>query len=179
MVVTELAYFRKITAMEVEVGTCVPTFNGQVLINDRIAQREIVPNLGEYVYCMTVDEDHTLAANGIFTGQCDGDEDCPHGSCYAGFCGQALCYEEEDCPFATTCIGLIPIMWATGAGSDVMKRIAAPMIGGIATSFILELVVYPGEPHGLTTYDNRLAKMQWDLAWFDRYLMGNENGDGQ
>ena len=43
----------------------------------------------------------------------------------------------------------------------------------------VELVVYPGEPHGLTTYDNRLAKMQWDLAWFDRYLMGNENGDGQ
>jgi len=40
-------------------------------------------------------------------------------------------------------MGLIPIMWATGAGSDVMKRIAAPMIGGIFTSFILELMVYP------------------------------------
>ena len=40
-------------------------------------------------------------------------------------------------------LGLIPIMWATGAGADVMKRIAAPMIGGIFTSFILELVVYP------------------------------------
>jgi Cu(I)/Ag(I) efflux system membrane protein CusA/SilA len=38
---------------------------------------------------------------------------------------------------------LIPIMWSTGAGADVMKRIAAPMIGGIFTSFILELVVYP------------------------------------
>ena len=36
-----------------------------------------------------------------------------------------------------------PIMWSTGAGSDVMKRIAAPMIGGIFTSFLLELVVYP------------------------------------
>jgi Cu(I)/Ag(I) efflux system membrane protein CusA/SilA len=46
--------------------------------------------------------------------------------------------------FATTCIGLFPIMWATGAGSDVMKRIAAPMVGGIFTSFILELLVYPG-----------------------------------
>jgi Cu(I)/Ag(I) efflux system membrane protein CusA/SilA len=44
---------------------------------------------------------------------------------------------------ATTFIGLVPIMWATGTGSDVMKRIAAPMIGGIFTSFILELVVYP------------------------------------
>jgi len=45
--------------------------------------------------------------------------------------------------FATTCFGLFPIMWATGAGSDVMKRIAAPMVGGIFTSFILELLVYP------------------------------------
>lgn len=45
--------------------------------------------------------------------------------------------------FATMCIGLFPIMWATGAGSDVMKRIAAPMIGGIFTSFLLELLVYP------------------------------------
>jgi Cu(I)/Ag(I) efflux system membrane protein CusA/SilA len=43
----------------------------------------------------------------------------------------------------TTFIGLIPIMWSLGAGSDVMKRIAAPMIGGIFTSFLLELLVYP------------------------------------
>jgi Cu(I)/Ag(I) efflux system membrane protein CusA/SilA len=40
-------------------------------------------------------------------------------------------------------MGLVPIMWSTGAGADVMKRIAAPMIGGIFTSFIMELVVYP------------------------------------
>lgn len=45
--------------------------------------------------------------------------------------------------FATVCVGLFPIMWATGAGSDVMKRIAAPMVGGIFTSFVLELLVYP------------------------------------
>jgi len=44
---------------------------------------------------------------------------------------------------ATMFIGLVPIMWSTGTGADVMKRIAAPMIGGIFTSFILELVVYP------------------------------------
>ena len=43
------------------------------------------------------------------------------------------------CMFA----GLVPIMWSVGAGADVMRRIAAPMIGGIFTSFILELVVYP------------------------------------
>jgi len=45
--------------------------------------------------------------------------------------------------FATLCIGLLPIMWSTGTGADVMKRIAAPMVGGIFTSFLLELLVYP------------------------------------
>jgi Cu(I)/Ag(I) efflux system membrane protein CusA/SilA len=45
--------------------------------------------------------------------------------------------------FATAFVGLVPIMWATGTGSDVMKRIAAPMVGGLLTSFVLELVVYP------------------------------------
>jgi Cu(I)/Ag(I) efflux system membrane protein CusA/SilA len=44
---------------------------------------------------------------------------------------------------ATMFVGLVPIMWATGTGSDVWKRIAAPMAGGIVTSFVLELVVYP------------------------------------
>jgi Cu(I)/Ag(I) efflux system membrane protein CusA/SilA len=40
-------------------------------------------------------------------------------------------------------MGLLPIMWSTGAGADVMKRIAAPMVGGLITSFLLELLVYP------------------------------------
>jgi Cu(I)/Ag(I) efflux system membrane protein CusA/SilA len=40
-------------------------------------------------------------------------------------------------------MGLIPIMWSVGSGADTMKRIAAPMIGGIFTSFIMELCVYP------------------------------------
>jgi len=44
---------------------------------------------------------------------------------------------------ATDFIGLAPILWATGTGSDVMKRIAAPLIGGVFTSFLLELLVYP------------------------------------
>jgi Cu(I)/Ag(I) efflux system membrane protein CusA/SilA len=39
--------------------------------------------------------------------------------------------------------GLLPIMWSTGTGSDVMKRIAAPMVGGVVTSVFLELLVYP------------------------------------
>ena len=40
-------------------------------------------------------------------------------------------------------VGLLPILWSTGTGSDVMKRIAAPMVGGLVTSFALELLVYP------------------------------------
>ncbi len=40
-------------------------------------------------------------------------------------------------------MGLLPILWSTGTGADVMKRIAAPMVGGLVTSFLLELLVYP------------------------------------
>ena len=40
-------------------------------------------------------------------------------------------------------MGLMPIMWSHGAGADVMKRIAAPMVGGIVTSFLMELLIYP------------------------------------
>ncbi|HSB21325.1 MAG TPA: CusA/CzcA family heavy metal efflux RND transporter [Anaeromyxobacteraceae bacterium] len=44
---------------------------------------------------------------------------------------------------AAAFIGLLPIMWSTGIGADLMKRIAAPMVGGLVTSFALELLVYP------------------------------------
>jgi Cu(I)/Ag(I) efflux system membrane protein CusA/SilA len=44
---------------------------------------------------------------------------------------------------ATMTFGLVPVLWSTGTGADVMKRIAAPMVGGLATSFLLELTVYP------------------------------------
>ena len=60
---------------------------------------------------------------------------------------------------ATTALGLLPIMWSTGAGSDVMKRIAAPMVGGVVTAAAVVLVVFPaiyfvwrarGMPRGTT-----------------------------
>jgi Cu(I)/Ag(I) efflux system membrane protein CusA/SilA len=40
-------------------------------------------------------------------------------------------------------MGLVPLLWASGAGADTMRRLAAPMIGGLATSFVMELLVYP------------------------------------
>jgi len=43
----------------------------------------------------------------------------------------------------TTMIGLVPVMWSTGTGADVMKRIAAPMVGGLVSSFLLQLTIYP------------------------------------
>jgi Cu(I)/Ag(I) efflux system membrane protein CusA/SilA len=43
----------------------------------------------------------------------------------------------------TMLIGLLPVLWSDGTGADVMRRIAAPMIGGLVSSFILELTIYP------------------------------------
>jgi Cu(I)/Ag(I) efflux system membrane protein CusA/SilA len=43
----------------------------------------------------------------------------------------------------TILAGLVPILWSAGTGADVMKRIAAPMVGGVVTSALLELAVYP------------------------------------
>ncbi len=46
----------------------------------------------------------------------------------------------------TICVivaGLVPILWSQGAGADVMKRIATPMAGGVVTSGIMELAIYP------------------------------------
>lgn len=44
---------------------------------------------------------------------------------------------------ATDMIGLLPILWSTGAGADVMKRIATPLVGGVVTSGLVVLLVYP------------------------------------
>jgi Cu(I)/Ag(I) efflux system membrane protein CusA/SilA len=44
---------------------------------------------------------------------------------------------------ATDMIGLLPLLWATGTGADVTRRLVAPLIGGISVSFAMELLVYP------------------------------------
>jgi len=49
---------------------------GEAVITDHISRREIVPAPDDRVFCLTVTDEHTVLANGIFTGQCDGDEDC-------------------------------------------------------------------------------------------------------
>ena len=62
-------------------------------------------------------------------------------------------------------MGLVPIMWSTGAGSDVMRRIAAPMIGGIFTSFLMELLVYPVIYEIWKTREVRLGAAQVERAF--------------
>ena len=44
---------------------------------------------------------------------------------------------------AALLLGLIPILWSTGTGADVMKRIAAPMVGGIASTLLIVLLLFP------------------------------------
>ena len=71
---------------------------------------------------------------------------------------------------ATTFIALLPILWATGTGADVMRRIAAPMVGGIVTSFFGELLVYP------------VIFFIWKSRGLQKsplFLQNNENGESQ
>jgi copper/silver efflux system protein len=61
---------------------------------------------------------------------------------------------------ATMFIGLIPIMFSTGTGADVMQRIAAPLIGGLLTSFVLELVIYPPLYQTWKWYETRATNLR-------------------
>jgi len=72
--------------------------------------------------------------------------------------------------FATMTVGLVPILWSTGTGSQIMKRIAAPMIGGICTSFLLELLVYPAIYSAWRT---------WQLSRQEQSTTLSFNGDGE
>jgi len=76
MLVWDTNYLRKLRAMELRVGDALPVLQGMNVIADHITSIDTVPAPEERVFCLTVAEDHTLVANGIFTGQCDGDEDC-------------------------------------------------------------------------------------------------------
>jgi Cu(I)/Ag(I) efflux system membrane protein CusA/SilA len=57
--------------------------------------------------------------------------------------GAAMRIRPKFMTVATMTIGLLPILWSAGTGADLMKRIAAPMVGGLASSFVMELLVYP------------------------------------
>jgi Cu(I)/Ag(I) efflux system membrane protein CusA/SilA len=60
---------------------------------------------------------------------------------------------------ATDMIGLLPLLWATGTGADVTRRLVAPLIGGITISFLMELLVYPVVFYLAKRWELR---MEWD-----------------
>ncbi len=62
---------------------------------------------------------------------------------HAVFAGAVRRIRPKAMTVSTMFLGLAPILWSTGAGAEVMKRIAAPMVGGLATSFLMELIIYP------------------------------------
>ena len=76
MLVWDICYLRKIRAVELKIGDAVPVMMGMNVLTDHIKHRDIVPCPDDRVYCLTVAEEHTMLANDIFCGQCDGDEDC-------------------------------------------------------------------------------------------------------
>lgn len=68
-------------------------------------------------------------------------------------------------------VGLLPVMLSTGTGADVMKRVAAPLVGGLASSFLLELLIYPvlfwywkGHTEGLLTSRRPWVNRFWRWA---------------
>jgi Cu(I)/Ag(I) efflux system membrane protein CusA/SilA len=81
--------------------------------------------------------------------------------------------------FATTSIGLFPVLWSIGTGSDVMKRIAAPMVGGIFTSCLLELLVYPAiyEVWKMKSTSRHFGEMNAALPQTDERMILVANGD--
>jgi Cu(I)/Ag(I) efflux system membrane protein CusA/SilA len=72
-------------------------------------------------------------------GRINNDEDLRE----AVFEGAVLRLRPKLMTVACAFMGLLPVMFSRATGADIMKRIAAPMVGGLATSFLLELLVYP------------------------------------
>ena len=67
---------------------------------------------------------------------------------------------------AAAFIGLVPLLWASGTGADVMRRLAAPMLGGLFTSFLMELLIYPVIFYIAKSITlHRRCRGSFDLAW--------------
>ena len=76
MLILDADRVRRIRAIELRVGDPLPSVVGSTVLADRVSRIDEVPSPDDRVYCLTVAEDHSVLANGVFTGQCDGDEDC-------------------------------------------------------------------------------------------------------
>jgi len=76
MLVLEEDHVRRLRAVELRLGDPLPVAVGSTVLADRVVRIDEIPCPDDRVYCLTVAEDHSVLANGVFTGQCDGDEDC-------------------------------------------------------------------------------------------------------
>jgi Cu(I)/Ag(I) efflux system membrane protein CusA/SilA len=72
---------------------------------------------------------------------------------------------------ATDMIGLLPLLWATGTGADVTRRLVAPLIGGITVSFVMELLVYPVVFY---LYKRWELRREWGAATADAWAAGTQ-----
>lgn len=83
---------------------------------------------------------------------------------------------------ASTILGLFPIMWSHASGADTMKRIAAPMIGGMVSSTILTLIVLPAiylvwKEWEFKRMEKPLAEVGEDIATVMEYIKEKEESD--
>jgi Cu(I)/Ag(I) efflux system membrane protein CusA/SilA len=80
---------------------------------------------------------------------------------------------------AAAFIGLVPLLWASGTGADVMRRLAAPMLGGLFTSFLMELMIYPIIFYVVKSVSlGRSVKVQSPDRAFPVVNIISENGEG-
>jgi Cu(I)/Ag(I) efflux system membrane protein CusA/SilA len=79
----------------------------------------------------------------VATSTSDGRVTDQHDLHQAIFEGAALRIRPVAMTVAVIIAGLLPIMWGSGTGSEVMRRIAAPMVGGMITALLLSLFVIP------------------------------------
>jgi Cu(I)/Ag(I) efflux system membrane protein CusA/SilA len=70
--------------------------------------------------------------------------------------------------------GLVPILWSTGTGADVMKRIAAPMVGGMVSSTLLTLIVIPAIYSLWKEWEVRREGQRSDAPALDELAVGEE-----
>ncbi len=78
---------------------------------------------------------------------------------------------------AAAFVGLVPLLWATGTGADVMRRLAAPLLGGLFTSFLMELLIYPAIFYIAKGFVvRRQAKSKHSLVPERQFAAGNGHG---
>jgi hypothetical protein len=97
-------------------------------------------------FCITTQKKHSTAPRprpGVRTGPPDGRLTSLDELRDAILAGAVTRIRPKVMTVTAITVGLLPVMWSNGINADTMKRIAAPMVGGVFSSFLMELLVYP------------------------------------